>query len=95
MATAVSLWSPVIITGRTPARLHRATASLTSARGGSIRPTRPTKVRSRSSSSGAMDRGGSRSSRWATARTRRAPWAIRAHWSWTRRRSVRSRGRVP
>ena len=46
MATAVILWSPVIITGRMPARWHRCTASRTSSRGGSIIPTRPEKVSS-------------------------------------------------
>ena len=45
MADAVSIWSPVIIMGRIPASTHTRTASLTSALGGSIIPTNPTKTR--------------------------------------------------
>ena len=48
MATAVFLWSPVIITVRMPEVRHLAMASRTSARGGSIMATRPANVRSRS-----------------------------------------------
>lgn len=43
MASPVSLWSPVTITGRMPARRHSATAAFTSSRGGSIWPTRPSR----------------------------------------------------
>ncbi len=52
MATAVFLWSPVIMTVRIPARLHSATAALTSSRGGSIMAISPEKTRSRSIDSG-------------------------------------------
>ena len=41
MAAAVSLWSPVIITGRMPAARQRAMAAAASGRTGSIMPTRP------------------------------------------------------
>ena len=44
MADAVSMWSPVIMMGRIPAPMHTLTASFTSALGGSIMPTSPTKV---------------------------------------------------
>ena len=50
MADAVAAWSPVIITGRIPAARHWATASRTPARGGSVSPISPAKVRFRSSS---------------------------------------------
>ena len=40
-------WSPVIITGVMPASRHSCTAWAASARGGSINPTSPMKVRSR------------------------------------------------
>ena len=43
MTAAVSGWSPVIMIGRMPAPLARATASRASARGGSIMPIRPSK----------------------------------------------------
>ena len=46
MAAAVARWSPVIILTEIPAALQRPIASRASARGGSIIPTRPTKVRS-------------------------------------------------
>ena len=48
MAKAVCLWSPVIIIGLMPAFKHFLTASLTSGLGGSIMPTRPTKIKSSS-----------------------------------------------
>ena len=51
MAAAVTLWSPVIITGLIPARIHSATAALDSSLGGSIIEIRPRNVRSSSSSS--------------------------------------------
>ena len=41
MRAAVSGWSPVIMTVRTPARCASATASRTSTRGGSMMPTMP------------------------------------------------------
>ncbi len=53
MATAVFLWSPVIITVRMPDVRHLAMASRTSGRGGSIMATRPPKVRSLSMASAA------------------------------------------
>ena len=53
MATAVFLWSPVIMTVRMPDCRHLAMASRTSGRGGSIMATRPAKVRSRSMASAA------------------------------------------
>ena len=43
MATAVSLWSPVIMIGRMPALRHSSMAALTSGRTGSIMPVRPMK----------------------------------------------------
>ena len=43
MEEAVNLWSPVIITGRIPARRHLATAKGASFRGGSIKAAKPTK----------------------------------------------------
>ena len=52
MATAVSLWSPVIITGLMPARLHSSIAAFTSGRTGSIIPASPMKTRFFSSSEG-------------------------------------------
>ena len=57
MATAVSLWSPVIIIGRMPAERHSAIASLTSGRTGSIMPTKPTNTKSCSSASGLWSAG--------------------------------------
>ena len=52
IASAVAGWSPVIITVRMCARLAMATAAFTSARGGSIMPTRPSRTRSSSMLSG-------------------------------------------
>ena len=46
IALAVSLWSPVIITGIIPASLHSETACFASSRGGSIMPTNPISVNS-------------------------------------------------
>ncbi len=51
MVSAVSGWSPVIITGRTPAARAVATAAAASGRGGSIRPTIPRKISSLSAQS--------------------------------------------
>ena len=45
MAVAVILWSPVIITGRIPARLASATASLDSSLGGSTMEISPMKIK--------------------------------------------------
>ena len=49
IAMAVTLWSPVIITGRIPACLALATAERDSGLGGSIMAIRPRKIRSSSS----------------------------------------------
>ena len=57
IAVAVSLWSPVIITGRMPALRHRAMASFTSGRIGSIIPHMPIQVRSCSSVPGSLEAG--------------------------------------
>ena len=46
ITAAVRGWSPVIISGRMPARLARATASFASGRGGSIMPISPANTRS-------------------------------------------------
>ena len=46
MTLAVRGWSPVIMMGRMPARRARATASLASARGGSMMPISPANTRS-------------------------------------------------
>ena len=73
MATAVSLWSPVIITGRMPAVRHCWMAAFTSGRTGSIMPARPTKHRSCSRYSGLSSLGRPPSHRrMAAASTRRA-----------------------
>ena len=95
MATAVSLWSPVIITGRTPAAAHRSTAARTSGRGGSIMPMSPTKISSRSSSWASRDLGGPLWLRWATASTRRALAARSLPTPRMRRRSASVMGRGP
>ena len=72
MADAVSMWSPVIMMGRMPAPMQTLTASFTSALGGSIMPTKPTKVRPFSSSPCSRE-----PSFTATPRTRSAFFAIR------------------
>ncbi len=59
MATAVSMWSPVIITTFMPAAWASATARPTSGRTGSIMPQSPRKVMSCSSASGEKDLGSS------------------------------------
>ena len=51
IATAVSLWSPVIITGLIPASRHSSIAAYTSGLQGSIIPVRPMNIRSFSISS--------------------------------------------
>ena len=50
IAAAVILWSPVIMTGRIPAFIHSATASLDSTLGGSIMAISPRNIRWFSSS---------------------------------------------
>ena len=50
IAAAVILWSPVIMIGRIPARLHSSTASLDSSLGGSIIAIRPINISWSSSS---------------------------------------------
>ena len=72
MATAVSLWSPVIITGRMPAARHWATASFTSGRTGSIIPARPMKHNCCSSACGVRSSGRLSYRRSAAASTRSA-----------------------
>jgi len=71
LATAVSLWSPVIMMRTIPARLQYPIASYTSSRGGSVMPRSPTKIRSRSTVSGvSCSRSSSRNSRYATPMSR-------------------------
>ena len=82
MATAVSIWSPVIITGRMPALWHSLIASTTSGRTGSIMPVMPTKIKSCSSASGLKSVGGFSYSRLAQASTRSALFAMRRIWLW-------------
>ena len=57
MATAVSMWSPVIMTVRMPASCASLMAGATSGRSGSIMPERPQNVRSHSSASGEKSEG--------------------------------------
>src|SRR5271157_4500207 len=52
IAAAVILWSPVIIVTRMPPPWHSFTASIASLRGGSMRPTRPSRTRFFGRSSG-------------------------------------------
>ena len=68
MLWAVRGWSPVIMITRIPASRHAARECFTSGRGGSLNPTRPRKVRSRSFSSRLPERAGSGAE--ATAMTR-------------------------
>ena len=56
MASAVAPWSPVIITGRMPARLHWATAAFTPGRGGSSMAMRPQNTRPLSISPSSLGR---------------------------------------
>ena len=72
MATAVSMWSPVIMMGRMPAPRHSSMAAFTSGRTGSIMPVRPTKQSSCSRASGEKSSGASFHQRAAAARTRSA-----------------------
>ena len=91
MATAVSMWSPVIMTGRMPASLASAMAGATSGRSGSIMPERPTKTRSCSSASGLQSVGSALCMRTAEASTRSA-WlamSLLAAMIFSRRASVR------
>ena len=69
IAAAVTLWSPVIITGRIPASLAVRTASAASSRGGSIIATSPINVNPFSSSS--VSSSPSSTSLYANASTRR------------------------
>src|SRR5659263_630454 len=71
---------------RIPARLHFATASATSGRGGSIIPARPKNVRSRSTSS-AVPPGAVSGRAPARASTRSPAWAISSFSKVIRRRS--------
>src|SRR4030042_159355 len=76
-ASAVILWSPVIIPVLMPASSHFLTASLAAALGGSIMPMSPMKTRSLSiSSSVRASTPPAGSLLWATPRTRRALLAI-------------------
>ena len=69
MATAVSLWSPVIIRGVMPAFFAFATAAKTSSRGGSIMPASPTNVSPLSRAWALWVSRGPEDSRYASART--------------------------
>ena len=84
IARPVSLWSPVTITGRMPAARHSATATLTSSRGGSIWPTRPSRRARPASASKPAVRDRARSSSSAAKASTAAPW-----------RPSRSAARVP
>ena len=53
MRAAVRGWSPVIMITRMPARWASRIATAASSRGGSMMPTVPTKIRSRSRDSSA------------------------------------------
>ena len=75
MATAVSMWSPVIMTTFMPAPWASSMAAFTSGRTGSIMPERPTNVRSCSSVSGSKAAGGS------LPHSRRAEAMTRSAWS--------------
>ena len=77
IATAVSLWSPVIMTGVMPAPRHSSIAALTSGRTGSIMPVSPIKTRSCSSASGEKSSGAASYFLIAAASTRSALSAIR------------------
>ena len=93
IAAAVSGWSPVISTIRMPAPWQRATASITSARGGSRIVTNPRKHSSRSASSRSGARAPEGSDRRASASTRR-PWPAKlSTCRVTRSRSAGSSGR--
>ena len=74
MAEAVAGWSPVIITGRMPARLHSETASAASGRGGSSSPMSPKKHSPLSAASSVSGQASVRFS--AAARTRSASFAM-------------------
>ncbi len=91
-ATAVSRWSPVIITGVIPTLRQTATAATASGRGGSIIPARPRKTMSRSVSSSLQ----ASPATWRQARpsTRRASWAMAALAVRISARSASSRGTV-
>lgn len=69
MAVAVLTWSPVSMCTVMPARWHLSTAGALSTRGGSYRPTRPTKSRPASAVS-RFDRSNAVATRLATHSTR-------------------------
>ena len=76
MATAVSMWSPVIMMGRMPAPRHSSMAALTSGRTGSIMPVRPMKMRSCSRLAGEQSAGTASHLRMEAASTRSARSAM-------------------
>ncbi len=76
IATAVSLWSPVIIIGLIPADLHSSIAGFTSGRTGSIIPVKPTKHNSCSRFSELVSWGSSSQVLFAAESTRSA-WLAR------------------
>ena len=95
IATAVSIWSPVIITTRMPASWHLSTAALTSGRMGSIMPVRPIKVRPFSMASAEVSSGSASQSRFAQASTRSARSAMRLFSAMISSRSFCIMGRTP
>ena len=89
MDSAVSGWSPVIITTRMPARSQVSRAARASGRGGSDMPTRPSSVICDSAVAGVASR------RLATASTRSASRAICCAASRMRARAGASSGTGP
>ena len=87
-AVAVTGWSPVIITGRMPARSQTAIASRASVRGGSIIPTSPSRVIPSAPDSSSVSafvatastRSASHANAWATSTSAARPGSSRA---WT------------
>ncbi|MCY1303551.1 hypothetical protein D9M70_532640 [compost metagenome] len=77
MARAVSAWSPVIIFTAMPARRHSATAAMASSRGGSMMPTRASRVMPPSTSAKFRLRCSALAGRVAMA-SRRRPRAARS-----------------
>ena len=69
IATAVTLWSPVIITGLIPAVLHFTTASFASGLAGSIIPTIPINTKSLSAEGISLCSGTASITLYAIART--------------------------
>ena len=103
MRAAVRGWSPVIMITRMPARCASRMATPASSRGGSMMPTVPTKIRSRSSvgeacgSSPGVERPvghGERAQRRVGQRRRRRPGCARAARRRARRRPCPTRARV-